>query len=285
MRLLLALATAVFLLATPATAQELSGTLKKIKDSGVIRLGYLSQSVPFSFVDDNGKPLGYSVDLCSRVATAIQDQLGLKKLDVKWVEVTLETRFDMVKNGTIDLECGISTNTLARQKEVDFSVMTWVDGGNFVVKADAPIRGLSDLAGKKIAVVPSTTTHSALKDVLGKTYINAEVVPVADHMVGLEALHKGAVDAYASDQTVLIGLALSVGQSIALKLGEKQFSYEPYGLMLRRNDADFRVAVNTVLARMYRTGQVVEVYDRWMGKLGKPADVLVVMYLLNGLPE
>jgi ABC-type amino acid transport substrate-binding protein len=284
-RLLLALATVSFVLATSAPAEELSGTLKKIKDTGVIRLGHLSESVPFSFVDDTGKPVGYSVDLCSRVASGIQEQLGLQKLEVQWIPVTLETRFKLVRDGTIDLECGISTNTLGRQKEVDFSVMTWVDGGNFVVKAEAPITGLADLAGKRIAVIPTTTTYGVLKEVLAKTYVNAEVIAVGSHMEGLEALNRGTVDAYASDQTVLIGLALSVAQSLRLKLGERQFSYEPYGLMLRKNDADFRVGVNTVLSRLYRSGQIVQIYDRWMGKLGRPAEVLGVMYLLNGLPE
>jgi len=285
MRILSAVAVTALLLTTPVRAADLAGTLKTIKDTGVIKLGYLPQSIPFSFVDADGKPLGYSPDLCLRAATGIQEQLGLQKLDVQWVPVTLETRFDAVKTGAIDLECGITTNTLSRQKEVDFSIMTWVDGGNFLVRDNSPYKTLSDLAGKKIAVIPNTTTVGALKLALEKSFISAEIVLVHSHLEGLEGLNKGTVDAYASDQTVLIGLAVAVSKSLKVRLGDKQLSYEPYGLMLRKNDQDFRQAVNTVLARLYRSGQIVQIYDRWFGKLGKPGEFLTIMYLLNALPE
>ena len=285
MRILFALATAALVLANPVLAQDISGTLKNIKDTGVIKLGHLTQSIPFSFVEEDGKPTGYSPDLCMRVATGIQEQLGLPKLDVQWVPVTLETRFDAVKSGRIDLECGISTNTVSRQKQVDFSLMTWVDGANFMVREESSFKSLSDLNGKKIAVIPGTTTVGALKDVLEKSYVKAELVMVHSHVEGLEALRKGTVDAYASDQTVLIGLALAAGPSMKVRLGDRPLSYEPYGLMMRKNDQDFRQAVNTVLARMYRSGQILPIYDRWFGKLGKPSQFIVAMYLLNGLPE
>ena len=285
MRIFSAVAVAALLLNNPALAADLAGTLKTIKETGVIKLGYLPQSVPFSFAETVGKPQGYSPDLCLRAATGIQEQLGLQKLDVQWVPVTLETRFDAIKTGAIDLECGITTNTLSRQKEVDFSLMTWVDGANFLVRDSSPYKSLSDLAGKKIAVIPNTTTVGALKQALDKGYINAEIVLVHSHEEGLEGINKGTVDAYASDQTVLIGLALAVSQSMKVRLGDKNLSYEPYGLMLRKNDQDFRQAVNAVLARLYRSGQIAQIYDRWFGKLGKPSQILAVMFLLNALPE
>lgn len=285
MRILCVLATAALALANPALADDISGTLKRIKDTGVIKLGHLTQSVPFSFVEADGTPAGYSPDLCMRVATGIQEQLGLSKLDVQWVPVTLETRFEAVNSGAIDLECGITTNTLSRQKQVDFSVMTWVDGANFMVREESPFKTLSDLNGKKIAVIPGTTTVGALKDVLQKSYVKAELVMVHSHVEGLEALRKGTADAYATDQTVLIGLALAAGPSMKVRLGDRNLSYEPYGLMMRKNDQDFRQAVNTVLARIYRSGQILPIYDRWFGKLGKPSQFVIAMYLLNGLPE
>jgi len=284
-RILFAVAVAALLLNTPVLAEDLAGTLKTIKETGVIKLGYLPQSIPFSFADADGKPLGYSPDLCLRAATGIQEQLGLQKLDVQWVPVTLETRFDAVKTGAIDLECGITTNTLSRQRDVDFSLMTWVDGANFLVRDSSPFRTLSDLAGKKIAVIPNTTTVGALKQALEKGYISAEIVLVHSHLEGLEGINKGTVDAYASDQTVLVGLAVAVSQSLKVRLGDKNLSYEPYGLMLRKNDQDFRQAVNTVLARLYRSSQIVQIYDRWFGKLGKPSEFIAMMYLLNALPE
>jgi ABC-type amino acid transport substrate-binding protein len=219
------------------------------------------------------------------VANGIQQQLGLPALDIQWVEVTSANRFDRVIDGTIDLECGTSTNTIARQKAVDFSLMTWVDGASFLVKADQPARRLADLSGKKIAVMSATTTEKALRDALAKASLSAEIVPVKEHLDGLNALDRGTADAYASDRTVLVGLALAVGNQMPVALSDDQFSYEPYGLVLRRNDADFKQAVNQVLAKLYRTAAVIEIYDRWFGKLGKPGGLLVAMFALNGLPE
>jgi glutamate/aspartate transport system substrate-binding protein len=266
-------------------AQESQGTLQRIAQSKTIRLGYLKEGVPFSFAEQQGKPLGYTVDLCTRVAAGIQQQLGLPALDIQWVEVTSANRFDRVVDGSIDLECGTSTNTVTRQKTVDFSLMIWVDGASFMVKANQPARRLADLAGKKIAVLAGTTTERALREALKKASLSVEIVTVKEHLDGLNALDRGTADAYASDRTVLVGLALAIGNQMPVALAEEQFSYEPYGLVLRRNDADFKQAVNQVLAQLYRTAAVIEIYDRWFGKLGKPSGLLVAMYALNGLPE
>lgn len=281
---LLLLTGCAMLLNEPAAAQ-LKGTLQKITETKTIRLGYLRESVPFSFVDASGDPSGYSIDLCKRVAAGVQQQLNLPELAIKWVPVTLANRFDLVATGSIDLECGTSTNSLARQKQVDFSLMTWVDGGNFIVKAGQPSHGLNDLSGKKVAVVAGTTTEAALREALKKTYVNAEVITVAKHLEGLDALNKGEVYAYASDQTILIGLALAVRDQMQVKLSDQNYSYEPYGLVLRRDDSDFKQAVNTVLARLYRSGQIVDVYKRWFGGLGEPSPMLVAMFAMNGIPE
>src|SRR5437867_7939221 len=145
---ILAAAALALLLSSPAAAQDRQGTLKKIKDSGTIAIGYREQSVPFSFRGNDGKPAGYSIDLCSRIVTGVQQQLKLAKLDVKWVPVTPETRIAAVVNGTIDLECGSTTNTLSRQEQVDFSHMTFVDGGSLLIKADR-VAAMQDLGGKK----------------------------------------------------------------------------------------------------------------------------------------
>jgi glutamate/aspartate transport system substrate-binding protein len=283
--LLLSILSLLVPLAGAARAQQVQGTLAGIIETRTIKLGYHEQSVPFSFADDKGKPLGYSVELCLKVVGGIEQQYGLPKLDVKWVPVTLANRFEMVNNGTIDLECGISTNTLARQRLVDFSLMIWVDGGSFVVKANQPHGGVGDLAGKKIAVIAGTTTESSLRNALKKDFIEAELVLVKEHLEALNALDQGKVDAYAADQTVLIGLALAVKDKLQLALSDRNFSFEPYGLTLRRNDADFRQIVDQTLARIYRTGQIGAIYDRWFGKLGKPSSMLAAMFAINGLPE
>jgi ABC-type amino acid transport substrate-binding protein len=229
--------------------------------------------------------MGYSIDLCQRVVAGLQQKLELPQIDVKWVEVNTANRFERVADGTIDLECGTSTITLSRQKQVNFSLMTWADGGSFLVKPDFSVRALADLTGKKIAVIQGTTTDRALRQALKDRLVNAEVVPVKEHLDGLNAVAKGAADAYASDQTVLVGLAIAVSGQIQLKMAEMQFSFEPYGLTLRRNDPDFKLAVDEVLARLYRSGQILDIYDRWFGKLGKPSPAIFAVYNLAGLPE
>jgi ABC-type amino acid transport substrate-binding protein len=273
------------LVSAPALAQDLQGTLKKIKDSGTIVIGYREQSLPFSFRGDDGKPTGYSIDLCQRIVTGIQQQLKLPKLDVKWVAVTVDTRITAVVNGTIDLECGSTTASLSRQEQVDFSNMTFVDGGSLLVKMSSNLATLQDLSGKKIGVIPGTTTEGALRNVLQKTSITAQIVPITDHRGGLTALESGSIDAYASDRVILIGLAATATTPGEFAIAEQYLSYEPYGFMLRRGDASFRLAVNRVLASLYRSGEVMQIYGRWFGRLGRPGGILIAMYTLYALPE
>ena len=278
-----AAAALALLLPGVAPAQELTGTLKKIKDSGTIAIGYREQSVPFSFRGPDGKPAGYSVDLCQRIATGVQQQLKLSKLDVKWVAVTPETRIQSVVNGTVDLECGSTTNSLSRQEQVDFSHMIFVDGSSLLVKADK-VAAMQDLSGKKIAVIPGTTTEPAVRAALQKAFVTAQIVPVKDHREGLAALESGSADAYASDRVILIGLVITAKEG-QFAIGEQYLSYEPYGFMLRRGDAPFRLAVNRVLSSLYRSREVMQIYGRWFGKLGEPGNLLIAMYALHALPE
>lgn len=286
MKPLLALIALLASAVPPAFGQQLEGTLKTIQQSKAIRLGYHEASVPFSYVDASKQPAGFTVEICSRVANGIQQQLGLDKLDIKWVLVTEQTRFDMVRDGSIDLECGTSTNTLSRQKIVDFSLTIWLDGANFVVNpAVSGARKLGDLGGKKIGVVDNTTTKQVLIDRLKRDYINAQVVTVGGYMDGLNALQQGKIDAFSADQAVLIGLAFAVRNQFRVLLGEQNFSYEPFALTLRRGDTDFRLAVNTVVARVLRSGQILEIYERWFGSLGKPSPLLVAAWAASSLPE
>jgi glutamate/aspartate transport system substrate-binding protein len=281
----LAAAALALLMPGVAPAQEVTGTLKKIKDSGTIAIGYREQSVPFSFRGPDGKPAGYSVDLCQRIATGVQQQLKLSKLDVKWVAVTPETRIQSVVNGTVDLECGSTTNSLSRQEQVDFSHMTFVDGASILVKQSEKMAAFQDLSGKKIAVIPSTTTDAAIKSALQKAFVTAQIVPVKDHREGLTMLENGSIDAYASDRTILIGLGVTAKDPSQFAIAEQYFSYEPYGFMLKRGDAPFRLAVNRVLSSLYRSREVMQVYGRWFGKLGEPSGLLLAMYALHALPE
>ena len=271
--------------ASAACATQAPDTLKKVKESGSLAIGYRESSVPFSFVDLEKKPSGYSVELCKRIAAAVQQQLGLPSLNVKWVPVTPEDRIASVANGTVDIECGSTTNTLSRQERVDFTNMTFVDGGSLLVTTASAIRRVADLAGKKVAVIPGTTTEKALAAALKKNGVNAEVVNVKEHIEGLRLLDAGSADAYASDRVLLIGLAIQSSDIRRLRLGDEYLSYEPYGFMVRRNDAAFRLVANRVLSGIYRSGEIEQIYETWFGALGLPSSLLQAMYLLNGLPE
>jgi ABC-type amino acid transport substrate-binding protein len=185
----------------------------------------------------------------------------------------------------VDIECGNSSDTISRQNVVDFSLMTWVDGGNFLVKGETPVKSLAEMSGKKIGVVAGNTTETALKDWAEKNMVTFELVPIKTHIDGMKALNDGKIDAYAADQTVLIGLVSAAPKGSKFNIAPHTFSYEPYALVVPRNDADFKQAVNRVLAQLYRTGEVMKIYNTWFGKFGKPPMALVVMYQLNALPE
>jgi ABC-type amino acid transport substrate-binding protein len=270
--------------AVTALAAEAPDPLKKIKSTRTITLGYSETAVPFSFVGNDNRPQGYSVDLCKRIADGIQQQLGLTELKINWVKVDVATRILATVKGTVDIECGSTTHTLSREEQVDFSNMTFVDGGSFISKARNKLATIKELSGRKISVIPGTTTEKVLKTALDQAQVRAEIIPVQTHAEGFSSLREDRVDAYASDRMILIGLALNAIDAQSYRLSDEMFSYEPYALMMRR-DADFRLAVNRELARLYRSGDILNLYARWYGPLGEPSTLLKAMYFLNALPE
>jgi ABC-type amino acid transport substrate-binding protein len=272
------------IVAGPVWGQDLDGTLKKIKASSALTLGYLESAPPFSFPGPDRRPVGYSIDLCTHVASAIQKQLGIN-LKLNWVPVTTENRLDMVVSGKVDIECGTSTASLSRQERVDFSLMTFVDGGSLLTKIDLKLRAVADLADKRIAVIPGTTTETALAKFLKEEFVTVQYVRVKNHLEGLAAVEKGLAEAFASDRGILIGLAVTSKDPTRFAVPSILYSYEPYGFMVRRNDAAFRLAVNRALAGLYRSGDIVPIYERWFGGFGKPSEAIQAMYMLNGLPE
>ena len=285
MKRILSVALLAGLMTSPAMAADLTGKLKSIAETKTIIIGHRTESVPFSFVDTNGEPMGYSVDLCKRIAAGVQQQLELPKLDVKFVPLTAENRIEKVASGEVDIECGNTSDTISRQKIVDFSLMTWVDGANFIVKGDKPVKSLDEMSGKKIGVIDGNTTETALQDWMKKNMVTLQLVPVESHIEGMQQLNEGLIDGYAADQTVLIGLAASVAKEMRVSIAPMTFSYEPYALVVPRNDADFKQAVNRVLAQLYRTGEIMKIYNVWFGKFGKPPVPLILMYQMNALPE
>jgi ABC-type amino acid transport substrate-binding protein len=270
----------------PGEAQELRGTLKKIKDTGTIALGFRDSARPFAFAGPDGQPAGYSVDLCLRVADSIREQIGLASVKMPWTPVTADNRIAMVVGGTIDLECGSTTHTLGRQATVDFSLLTFVDGGSLLARVGAGVSTVADLANKRVAVIPGTTTERALTAALQKSWVStARVVPVRDHAEGLAAVEGGQAEAFASDRTVLVGLLSRAKDQGRLRVSNQYFSYEPYALMLRRDDGDFRLAVNRALARLYQSALITQIYEKWFGRFSQAGALVQAVYTLGSLPD
>jgi ABC-type amino acid transport substrate-binding protein len=282
---MIALVMTTALGATTGHAQTPTGTLKKVADSGTLTVGFRENALPFSYTGSDGKPAGYSIDLCQEIAAAVQQELKLANLAVRWVPVTPENRVDAVANGTVDIECGTTTASLSRQEKVDFTLTTFVDGASLLIAEGSGIRTVGDLAGKRVGVAPGTTTEKALGDFLRSQSIAATVVSVKDHDEGLAALQTSKIEAYASDRTILVGLVLQARGTARYALVSEDLSYEPYGFMVRRDDSAFRLVANRTLARLYRSGAIGAIYSKWFGALGKPTPALVLMYALQGLPE
>ncbi|HEV7414344.1 MAG TPA: amino acid ABC transporter substrate-binding protein [Casimicrobiaceae bacterium] len=271
-------------LGTALAATEPLRTLERIRSDGVIRLGYRSNATPFSF-RERDMVRGYSVELCDRIAAAIQKQLGLTKLRTEWTPLDAADRLDAVAKGRVDLECGTTSISLSRYEKVDFSLPIFVDGGSVLMTVDAKLTQLKDLGGKRVAVIPGTTTEMALKRELAIVGASAELVPVTDPPAGLALLASGKVVGYAGDRIVLISLRARSDNPAQLVMLESDFSFEPYALVLRRDDPDFRLAVNRALAGIYRSGDIDAIFYRWLGGLGKPGTLLNSMFYLNTLPE
>ena len=266
-------------------AADLSGTLRKIKDSGAIAIGYRDSAVPFSFVGADRSPTGYSIDLCRQVVGALQQSLGLPQIQIKWVGVTSDTRISAVAGGSVDLECGSTTHTLSRRGgrlQPDDLRGRW----SLLVTTASGIKAAGDLAGKRLAVIAGTTTERGLADWFRANNVSgAKVLNVKDHVEGLAGLDGGAFDAFASDRVILFGLAANSKDATKLTLLQEYFTYEPYGLVLRRGDPAFRLAVDRALAGLYRSRGVIPIYEKWFGSINRATSIIQAMYLLNGLPE
>jgi len=262
----------------------LEGRLKKIKDAQSIGIAYRTDAAPFSF-EENKQAMGYSIDLCRRIVGALEQQLGAKELKIRWVPVTVQNRFETVAKGQADLECGASTVTLGRMKEVDFSSFTFVDGTGLLVKASLAAKGLGDLGGRKIGVIGGSSNEKALNEALKARVVNATVVPVKTRDDGLAQLEAGTIDAFASDRVLLIGLAGKAKDPKSMALLTDALSFEPYAIALPRGDWQMRLAVNTALAQLYRSGAVGEIFGRWFGALGRPGPLIEMTFLFGALPD
>lgn len=279
------LGVALLLLAAALPAAADTGALDRIKASGTITIAYDPNAYPISFKDADGAPRGYSVDLCRRIVAGVQRTLELDALEVAWIEGNTPRRIAAVANAEADLECGTTTMTLARQRRVDFANVVFVESGGVLVRADSGIRALEDLGGKTLGVIPETTTERRLRPVLEARLINAELKPIRDARDGRERLEEGALDAVAGDRLVLIGQVAEAGNAQDFAILDADFSVEPYAFAVPRNDADFRLVVNTALAQIYRTREVDRIFERWFGEDSEPTALLETVYFIYGFAD
>jgi ABC-type amino acid transport substrate-binding protein len=279
------LALALLLAAGTVHAQSQEGRLKKIAATKSITIAYRSDATPFSFTDDKQQIGGFSIDLCKRVVNSIERQLKLQGLQVKWHPVTSQTRFDAVAKGQADMECGSSTVTLSRLKQVDFSSYIFVESTGLLTKAASGLRSLSDMSGKNIAVIAGTTNERVVHAQLKRRQLSATVLPFKTREEAFAALEEGKADAFASDKLLLVGAAGKAKDQKSLYLLPDELSFEPYGIVLPRGDSDFRLAVNTGLAQLYSSGEITEIFGRWFGAFGDPGPITKVMYILGAIPE
>jgi ABC-type amino acid transport substrate-binding protein len=276
---------AVCLLLPLVAVAQSGGRLERIKSARTITVAHAEDAAPFAFRNEGGQLAGYSIDLCQRVVAGIQAQLKLDKLEIKWVPASTPERLKMVAAGKADLECGITTHTLSRQAQVDFSLPVFTAGGGVLVPKGSPIVGLPGLDGRKVAVVRGTTTGAHLEEALKKRSAKVQLVEAPDRAAAMALLDRGEADAYAGDRGVLIGQAMTTKtKTPEWTLLDVQFSYEPYAFAMPR-DAALRLAVDRALAAIYRSRQIEDIYGRWLGRFGPPPPLVQAMFVLNQIPE
>jgi glutamate/aspartate transport system substrate-binding protein len=285
-RTILATAVAMATLGGTTAAQDISsGRLAEIAERGGIVLGHRESSVPFAYLDEDQTPVGYSIDLCMKVVEAVEETLE-QDLEVRFVPVTPQTRIALMANGTIDLECGSTTNNLTRQEQVEYLPVTFITGTKILARADSGITSIDDLDGMNIALAQGTTNERAIKAAMEARGLDIDILPVRDHAEGMLALETDRVDAYSTDHILLHGLISKSRTPEAFAVVGDFLSYDPYALMVPRNESDFELVGKRALAEVFRSGEIDTIYERWFGPMGvEQSDLLRASFRLNALPQ
>lgn len=255
------------LMVLPSHAEDLTGTLKKIKDTNTITIGYRESSVPFSYLDDNQKPVGFAMDICGKIVDAVKTDLKLPNLDVKYVPVTSATRIPLIANGTVDLECGSTTNNPARQKQVSFTNTHFLTATRFISKKSSHINSLDDLKGKTVVSTSGTTNIKQLNDVNVEKKLDMKIIPAKDHADAFLAVQTDRAVAFAMDDILLAGFKANAKSSGDYVISDFSLSKpEPYGIMMRRDDPAFKAIADKATAALYKSDEGKALYDKWFTK-------------------
>ncbi len=261
----LTLALAALAIATaPLAAQELTGTLKKVKDTGSITIGHRDASIPFSYYDDKQKPVGFAMDICAVIVDAVKSELKLPSLEVKYQLVTSANRIPLMANGTVDLECGSTTNNVARQQQVSFTNSHFITASRYVTKKASKIGKIDDLKGKTVVSTSGTTNIKQLNDVNNEKKLGINVVPANGHAEAFLMVETDRAVAFVMDDILLASLVASSKTPDAYVISSDAFSLpEPYGIMLRKDDPAFKKVVDAATAKLYKSPQIAKLYTKW----------------------
>jgi len=257
---------------SPAQAQE-SATLAKIAERGEITVGHRDGAVPFSYYDDQQKPIGYAMDICARVVDAVKEKLGKPDLNVSYMPVTGTTRIPLLVNGTIDMECGTTTNNADRQKQVTFSTTNFVAGIRILSKTDAPVNTMADTKGKTVVTLAGTTSVRLINEANNAESLGLNILSAEDLAEGMLTLETGRAVALIFDDVSVAGAAATSKSPDAYQLSAEPLSVEPYGVMLRREDPEFKALVNGAIEELYASGEINAIYEKWFTQPIPPRDV------------
>lgn len=255
-------AVACALLAVPAYAQ----TLDKIKQSGVITVGNRDASIPFSYYDDNQKPIGYAMELCGHIVDAVKKELKMPNLEVKYQLVTSANRIPLIANGTVDLECGSTTNNLEREQQVSFTITHFLTANRWVAKKSSNIKSLNDLKGKTVVSTAGTSNIKQITQINADQNLGMNIISANGHPEAFQMVETGRAVAFIMDDILEYSLAASSRNPSEWEIGSVALSVEPYGIMMRKGDAAFKKVVDTEMARIYKSGEINQIYDKWFLK-------------------
>ena len=248
--------------AGPATIND-SPTLRKIREAGVISLGYRDSSVPFSYLDESQRPIGYSVDICQRIVEAVKRRLGVRELEQRYVPVSSATRVSMVANGSVDLECGVTTNNAERQRRVGFTITTYVAASRLVSRRAAPVMRLDDLRQKAVASTVGTTSLQHLQDLSNSRGLDLQILAARDDPEAFRMVETGRAAAYAMDDVLLRATVAGARRPEDFVVSDEALSVEPDGIMLSRDDPEFKRVADEAITTLFRTGEIFRLYQRW----------------------
>ena len=257
---------AVVFVSMPAYAQELTGTLKKIKDTGAITLGHRESSVPFSYYDDNQHVIGYAMDLCYRIVDAVKANLKMDRLEVNLNPVTSATRIPLIANGTVDLECGSTTNNLEREKQVSFTITHFVTANRFVSKKSSNLKTVDDLKGNTIVSTSGTTNIKQINEIGAQRHLDLNIIAAKDHAEAFLMVETDRAAAFVMDDILLYSLVATSKSPDDHVISPDALSIEPYGIMLRREDPAFKKVVDDEMMTTYKSGAINAIYEKWFLK-------------------